>query len=167
MVKRLAPYASVFLRVTLGVGFFSAVLDRFGFWGAPGATNVAWGDFGRFTAYTATLNPWASDWLVSILAWLATAGEVVLGTALLLGLFVRPAALASGLLLLLFALGMTVGTGFKTALDASVLTAAAGAFSLAVLGAGRWSVDAWRSGRGGVSRGSASISHTNSGEDNS
>ena len=83
MVKRLAPYASVFLRVTLGVGFFSAVLDRFGFC-APGATNVAWGDFGRFTAYTATLNPWASDSLVPILAWLATAGEVVLGTALLL-----------------------------------------------------------------------------------
>lgn len=65
----------------------------------------------------------------------------MLGTVLLLGLFVRPAALASGLLLLLLALGMTVGTGFKTALDASVLTAAAGAFGLAVLGAGRWSVD--------------------------
>ncbi len=61
MVKRLAPYASVFLRVTLGVGFFAAVADRFGLLGAPGATNVAWGDFGRFTAYTATLNPWASD----------------------------------------------------------------------------------------------------------
>lgn len=55
VVKRLAPYASVFLRVTLGVGFFSDVLDRFGLWGVPGATNVAWGDFGRFTAYTATL----------------------------------------------------------------------------------------------------------------
>ncbi len=67
MVKRLAPYAPVFLRVTLGVGFFSAVLDRFGFWGAPGATNVA-GRFRSLYCYTATLNPCASDSLVPILA---------------------------------------------------------------------------------------------------
>ena len=144
--RQLAPYASTFLRLALGIGFISAVLDRFGLLGTPGATNVAWGDFGHFAAYTATLNPWAPDALVGILAWLATAAEIVFGLALLLGLFVRPVALAAGFLLLLFALGMTMGTGLKTALDASVFTAAAGAFALAVLGAGPWSVDALRAG---------------------
>ena len=152
---KFAPYASVFLRLALGVGFVSAVLDRFGLWGAPGTTNVAWGDFGHFTSYTATLNPWAPSSLVPVLAWLGTTAEVVLGLALLLGLFVRRAALASGLLLLLFALGMTVGTGLKTALDASVFAAAAGAFALAVLGPGPWSVDAKRNGGRGTSSGAA------------
>ncbi len=83
-----------------------------------------------------------------MLAWTATLAEVALGVALILGLFTRTAAWLSGVLLLLFGLGMTVGTGLKSALDASVLSAAAGAFALSVLGPYPWSLDAARARSG-------------------
>jgi uncharacterized membrane protein YphA (DoxX/SURF4 family) len=135
---------SLYLRLALGVAFLSAVADRFGVWGPPGGHNVAWGDFTHFTQYTARVNPWAPAAVVSVLAWTATAAETVLGAALLGGMFTRLAAAASGVLLSLFAVGMTVGTGVKSALDASVFSAAAGAFGLALLGPDPWSIDAWR-----------------------
>lgn len=65
---------------------------------------------------------------------------------LLLGVFTRWSALLSGILLLLFASGMSMGTGIKSALNASVFSAAAAAFALAVLGPGSWSVDGLRRG---------------------
>lgn len=117
--------------MALGVGFLSAVADRFGLWGAAGARNVAWGDFGHFLAYTAKVNPYLSASLVPALGWLVTACEIVLGVALIAGVRMRAAAVLSGLLLLAFAIGMTIGTGVKTALDASVFAASAGAFLLA------------------------------------
>ena len=43
------------LRVALAFSFLSAVADRFGLWGPFGVAGVAWGDFERFTAYTARL----------------------------------------------------------------------------------------------------------------
>lgn len=46
------------------------------------------------------------------------------------------------MLLTLFALGMTVGTGVKSALNASVFAASAGAFVLATAHSYRWSLDA-------------------------
>ena len=98
--------------------------------------NVAWGNFQRFTAYTAQLNPWAPALAVPALAWAATVAELALAVALILGFFTRWSALLSGVLLLLFAFGMTVGTGLKSAFDASVFSAAAAAFALAVFGAG-------------------------------
>lgn len=131
----------ILLRLALGVAFLSAVADRFGLFGPPGARNVAWGDFAGFTQYTAKLNPWAPTAFVPILAWTATGLEIAFGLALIAGLFTEQVALASGVLLLLFAAGMTIGTGFKTALDASVLSAAAAAFALSLLGPGAWSVD--------------------------
>ncbi len=45
-------FSSVFLRLALGLSFLSAVADRFGWWGAFGHPNVAWGSFARFVAYT-------------------------------------------------------------------------------------------------------------------
>jgi uncharacterized membrane protein YphA (DoxX/SURF4 family) len=123
--------ARLFARLALGAGFLSAVADRFGIWGASGATNVAWGDFGSFTAYAAKLNPWAPDALVPLVAWTATFLEIVLGILLIVGWQTRWVALASGVILLLFALGMTVGTGIKTAFDASVFAASALGFLLA------------------------------------
>jgi uncharacterized membrane protein YphA (DoxX/SURF4 family) len=137
-------YASVFLRLALGAAFLSGVADRFGLWGPAGTVNVAWGSFQRFTAYTAQLNPWAPALTVPALAWAATVAEVVLGVALILGFFTRRSALLSGILLLLFALGMTVGTGLKSALNASVFSAAAAAFALTVLGPGFWAADSRR-----------------------
>jgi len=111
-IRRCVP---IFLRVALGVTFSTAVADRFGLCGQFGMPNVAWGDFARFIQYTGQLNPWAPAALVPALAWAATAGELVLGVALLLGLFTRWSALLSGILLLLFASGMSMGTGIKSA----------------------------------------------------
>jgi thiosulfate dehydrogenase [quinone] large subunit len=137
-MQRLAP---VFLRLAVGGTFLVSVADRFGLWGPSGTKNVAWGDFVHFTQYTGQLNPWAPAALVPTLAWTATGAELVLGVALILGLFTRWAALLSSVLLVLFAGGMSVGTGLKSALNASVLSAAAAAFALVVLGPGPWSVD--------------------------
>jgi uncharacterized membrane protein YphA (DoxX/SURF4 family) len=149
-IRRLVP---IFLRLALGVTFLTAVADRFGIWGRFGTPNVAWGDFTRFTQYTGQLNPWAPAALVPALAWAATIAEIVLGVALLLGLFTRWSALSSGILLLLFASGMSMGTGIKSALNGSVFSAAAAAFALAVLGPGSWSMDGLR--RGGPASGRA------------
>ena len=137
-VELLTP---ILLRLALGVGFLSAVGDRFGIWGPSGVGHVAWGNFARFTQYTAQLNPWAPPALVPVVAWTSTAAELVLGVALIAGFYTREVALASGVLLFLFAFGMTIGTGVKTALDASVFSAAAAAFALSLLGPGSWSLD--------------------------
>jgi uncharacterized membrane protein YphA (DoxX/SURF4 family) len=131
----------VFLRLALAAGFLSAVADRLGLWGPPGGTNVAWGDFATFSAYAAKLNPWAPASLLPAVAWTATGLEVGLAIALIVGFRVRWAGLVSGLLLLAFSFGMTVGTGIKTVFDASVLAAAGAGFALARLGPGPWSFD--------------------------
>ena len=137
-VERLTP---ILLRLALGVTFLTAVGDRFGLFGPPEARNIAWGNFARFTQYTAQLNPWAPLALIPVLAWTATAAELVFGVALIAGFYTQEAALASGVLLLLFAFGMTIGTGIKSALNASVFSAVAAAFALSLLGSGSWSLD--------------------------
>ena len=146
LTEALGGPATVFLRLALGVGFLSAVADRFGLSGPAGTKNVAWGDFAHFTQYTGQLNPWAPAALIPTLAWVSTGAELVLGVALILGLFTRLAALLSGILLLLFAGGMSLGLGLKAPWNASVPAAAAAAFALVVLGAGPWSVDSWSGG---------------------
>ena len=122
----------LYARIALGVGFLSAVADRFGLWGRPGSRNVAWGDFPHFLHYAAVLNPFVPVRLIPALGWTVTVCEVVCGVALIAGLALRPIALLSSLLLLGFATGMTVGTGVKTAFDASVFAASAGALLLAL-----------------------------------
>ena len=144
LIEALRRFAPVFLRLALGTAFLSAVADRFGLWGPAGTENASWGDFAHFMQYTRQLNPWAPAALIPTLAWAATGAELVLGVALVLGLFTRWAALLSGILLLIFAGGMSMGTGLKSALNYSVFSAAAAAFALVVLGAGPWSVDSWR-----------------------
>jgi thiosulfate dehydrogenase (quinone) large subunit len=139
-----SAYVALFLRLALGVTFLSAVSDRFGIWGPAGRPNVAWGDLGRFAAYAATVNPWAPASVVPAIVWFVTVAETCLGVTVIVGLFTRQSALASGVLLFLFALGMTVGTGVKSALNASVFSASAAAFALAALRDSRWSVDALR-----------------------
>ena len=130
-MNRLADFSSVFLRLALGTSFLTAVADRFGFWGAYGQPNVAWGDFPHFLAYTAKLNAFAPLTAIPGLAWLATCAETLLGVLLILGLFTRISALLSGVLLLLFALTMAYALGIKAPLNVSVFSASAGAFLLA------------------------------------
>jgi uncharacterized membrane protein YphA (DoxX/SURF4 family) len=144
LIAALQGPASVFLRLAVGGGFLSAVADRFGLWGPIGTKNVSWGDFAHFTQYTRQVNPWAPAALIPTLAWASTAAELVFGAALILGLVTRWAALLSGILLLLFAGGMSLGLGLKAPWNFSVFSAAAAAFALVVLGPGPWSVDSWR-----------------------
>jgi len=142
--RRMAHLSSVFLRLALGMSFLSAVADRFGYWGAFGQRNVAWGDFEHFTAYTARLNWFMPSAAIPVLAWASTCAEILLGLALILGAFTRIAALLSGLLLLLFAMCMTLALGFEASLSLSVFSASAGAFLLATCSEYGWSIDSFR-----------------------
>lgn len=131
-----APYvrwAAVLLaRFGLSSAFLSAVADRFGAWGPPGAPGVAWGDFQHFVRYTGILNPAAPEAVVPALAWLATVLEAGFGLALLIGLQTRLMALASALLLLCFAFAMAFAPGgLHAVLTHSVLSAAGAALLLA------------------------------------
>ena len=121
------------LRLGLAAGFLSALADRFGLWGPPGAPNVAWGEWSAFVAYVATLNWFAPAPVIPALAWAATLAETLCALGLLVGWRLRWFALASGLLLLSFALTMTIALGVKAPLDYSVFAAAGGAFLLAVV----------------------------------
>ncbi len=125
--------AQWFLRLGLAAGFLSPVADRFGLWGSPGAPNVAWGEWSAFVDYVATLNWFAPAPLIPALAWAATLTETLFALGLLVGWRLRWFALASGLLLLSFALTMTIALGVKAPLDFSVFAAAAGALLLAAI----------------------------------
>ena len=76
---KLASYATVLLRLGLGVGFLSAVADRLGLWGAFGQPNVEWGNFSRFLEYTHTLNWYLPAAMILLLGILATGAEIVFG----------------------------------------------------------------------------------------
>ena len=121
----------LFARFALGTSFLSAVADRFGLWGPYGTKNVSWGDFAHFVKYTGAVTAlFPSSWTVSF-AWAATVGEILFGILLIAGFKVRIISALSGLLLLLFAMGMATGLGIKTPFDYSVFSAAAAAFLLA------------------------------------
>ncbi|TLF81087.1 DoxX family membrane protein [Nocardia cyriacigeorgica] len=124
--------ATLFARLALGVGFLSAVADRFGLWGRPGTNNVAWGTFDAFTAYVDDLAPYLPDLLIDITAWASTAAELALGLALLLGLALHWTALAGFATLLAFGGSMFFFSGPESALNASVFSAAAAAALLAL-----------------------------------
>ncbi len=128
--------AEWFLRIALAAGFLSAVADRFGLWGPPGAPGVAWGDWQPFLEYVAALNWFAPEPVIPLLAWTATVAEAVIALGLLVGWKLRWFALAGGLLLLSFAVTMTIALGIKATLDFSVFAASAGAFLLAALSPG-------------------------------
>src|SRR5215471_2461106 len=115
--------AQWFLRVALAAGFLSAVADRFGLWGPAGAANVAWGAWQPFVDYVAKLNWFAPAASIPILAWTSTVAEVVLAIGLLIGWQLRWFAVGAGLLLLFFAITMTLALGVKAPLDFSVFAA--------------------------------------------
>lgn len=133
--------AQLFLRLALSISYLSAVADRFGWWGAPGSPGVSWGNWQNFVAYSNTVNGFLPASLGNVLAAGATTLEVILPLLLLVGYKTRIAAVSSGALLLLFALGMTISFGIKAPLDYSVWTAAAGSFLLSTLPTYRYSID--------------------------
>ena len=68
---------------------------------------------------------------IPFLAWAATAAELLLGIALILGIWTRWVALGSALLLALFGIAMAISFGIKSPMDYSVFSASAGAVLLA------------------------------------
>jgi thiosulfate dehydrogenase (quinone) large subunit len=129
-VRRRRDIVTLFARLALAASFLTAVADRLGQYGPPGTPTVAWGDMQHFQAYAAQLNPWFPASVIPFLSWVVTVAETVLGLSLIAGFQVRRVAVASGALLLAFAIGMTAGTGIRSALYASVFSASACAFLL-------------------------------------
>jgi len=127
----LVTASELFLRGALAASYLSACADRFGFWGTPGEQGVAWGNWQNFVDYVAVLNWFLPASFHSALAWIATIAEILIAGGLLLGWKLREFATASGILLFLFALTMTLANGFKPPLDYSVWTASAASFLLA------------------------------------
>ncbi|QSW89373.1 DoxX family membrane protein [Flavobacterium endoglycinae] len=133
--------AGLILRIVLGITMLSAVADRFGIWGAPGSTGVAWGNWENFVIYTQTLNSFANKATAEILGGIATFFEVLLSLLLLLGFKTRIAALGATILMFLFAFSMAVSVSVKAPLDYSVWTSAAAALLLANIGKTSFAVD--------------------------
>ncbi len=120
-------WASRYARLAIATAFLSAVAGRFGLWaGTPGLSR-----FDAFIERTAALNFYAPAAAIPVLAWAATLAETGLAVALLAGVWVRGAALASSALLATFAVLMALADGPKSPLDYSVFSASAAALLLA------------------------------------
>lgn len=128
MSHMLSTTGLLFARYALAVAFLSAVADRFGLWGSNQALGVDWGDMHTFQGAVAQLNPWAPEALIPALSWFVTILEAVLGMLLIIGYQLRITALVSAVLLMIFALAMSMFLGIKLPLNYSVFTAAACAF---------------------------------------
>jgi len=135
-------------RLALGASFLTAVADRLGQYGPAGTAGVAWGDMQHFQAYAARLNPWFPPSVIPPLSWFVTVTETILGLSLIAGFQIRLVSMLSGVLLLTFAIGMTAGTGVRSALYASVFSASACAFLLSQREPDRLSLDSLLRRRG-------------------
>jgi uncharacterized membrane protein YphA (DoxX/SURF4 family) len=125
--------AALCFRWCLGLTLLSAVADRFGLWGPNGSKYASWGDWSHFVAYSSSLNWFLPASLQNSIAILATTLELVLGVALIAGLWVRHAARGAAMLLTLFALAMTTANGVKSPLNYSVFVDVSGAFLLSAI----------------------------------
>jgi len=123
-------YSQLFLRIAISFSFLSAVADRLGLWGAPNTQYVNWGNWQNFVDYSNSVNSFVPTPLGNILAVIATALEIIIPLFLLIGYKTKLASLASGTLLLLFGLMMTISFGIKPSLDYSVWTSAGASFLL-------------------------------------
>jgi putative oxidoreductase len=122
-------WGMLYLRLALGASFLSGIADRFGLYRGR---NVGYGNFAGFMRYTAQVNSFMPSSTIPFLAWAATAAELAFGLALVLGIWLRWAALGSSILLLLFGTAMAISFGIKSPLDYSVFSASAGALVLAI-----------------------------------
>lgn len=133
----------LYLRIGLGASYLCAGLDRLGVWGPPGGARISWGDWQHFMDYAHKLLFYLPYGLASLVAGIASAAEIIFGVQLILGLLTRWAAIGSGVLLLIFALSMTLALGIQAPLNYSVFTASAASFLLATLPAYKWSLDSF------------------------
>jgi putative oxidoreductase len=119
----------LYARFALGAAFLSGIADRFGLYRGR---NVGYGNFDGFMQYTAKVNSFMPAATIPFLAWAATAAELFLGIALILGIWPRWVAIASAALLVLFGVAMAISFGIKSPMDYSVFSASAGAVLLAL-----------------------------------
>jgi uncharacterized membrane protein YphA (DoxX/SURF4 family) len=136
--SKFAESVNLYLRWALAIAYLSSVAARFGLWGA----NTGWGNFENFLKYTAKVNPYLPPSCIPFVGWTATIAETVFGVFLLVGFRTKETAFFSGILLILFAIGMTAGFGLKEPLDYSVFTASAASFFLAVYSESKYGLDA-------------------------
>lgn len=143
--ERVLQVARIFLRLALSTAFFSAIADRFGLYGPPGASGVSWGNWTHFLRFVAYLNWFAPKALIPTLGVVETIIEFTLAVALLAGVYQRIAAWASAALLTSFAMTMTIALGVKAPLGYGVFTAVGGALLLGAVAAPNSSgkVSAW------------------------
>ena len=120
-------FPQLFLRLAISVTMLSAVADRFGLWG----DNSAWGNWENFEKYTQQLTFFLPEMLSTFSAYAATFLEILFPLMLILGFKTKIAAYGTGILLLVFALSMSIALGIKAPLDYSVWVGSAAAFLLA------------------------------------
>lgn len=123
MSSVLERWAPRYARWALAAAFLSAVASRLGLWGHN--------SFQAFERYTAEVNSFMPVSTIPFLARAATALELSLGVALLIGVRLRWFALGAALLLALFGTAMAISFGPKEPLDYSVFSASACALLLA------------------------------------
>jgi putative oxidoreductase len=133
---------SVFLRIAISASYLWASADRLGIIGAHGQPHVGWGDWQHFMDYSKQVMGFLPNAFVAPLAVIATTCEIAIGLLLILGLFTRVAAVASGLLSLSFALSMAISFGIDAPLNYSVFTVSAASFVLATAPYYIFSIDA-------------------------
>lgn len=117
----------LFLRCALALALLSAVADRLGFW--PAAYTV-WGNMDKFTEYTGQITSFLPAGMRTVNAYCATIAEAILGILLLAGFKTKIVARLTGLLLMVFALSMSLTLGIKSTFDYSVWVGSAAAFLL-------------------------------------
>lgn len=138
--NNMTNYLTVFLRLALAASYLSSVTGRFGFWGA----DVGWGNYSAFLEYTAKCVPFLTDSWIPVVGRIVDVAEIGIAILLIVGFRIREAAFLSGVLLFLFALGMSIGAGIGviSMLDHSVATACAASFLLAAKHESALSIDA-------------------------
>lgn len=135
------PWLSVVVRIGIAITFLDSLADRFGVLGPPGAPGVSWGNWANFVIYTRMVNGFLPASFAPTLAVLATAAEIVLSAALVLGVQLRLAALGAGLLTLTYAVAMTISLPIQQMFHFAVLVFATAGFALATLDTYPASVD--------------------------
>ncbi len=112
------------LRVSVGSGRPLRVVG-------PGS--LCLGKLGQLFAIHCGTKPWFPESMIPAIGGIATGAEIVFAVCLILGFKTELFARLSGILLLVFALSMTLSTGIKGAFDYSVFSASAGAFALSLM----------------------------------
>lgn len=134
-------HVQLFVRIAIATAFLSAVADRLGFWGVPGSPNASWGNWEHFLIYSNKLNFYVPPEVGESLAIIATVLEVVFAFLLLIGYKTKLVSFASGMLLALFAVSMTMAFGIKSTFTYSVWIGASACFLLGTLNEYYYSLD--------------------------